>query len=95
MDTARRGGGYSILYIISAGCARCLGNFFDKNLSAAEWNTTVGKYTFHTPVTHDMFVFYNGTLYEMTQAYRQGIVTDEHLPDIFSIHRSLFPDYYD
>ncbi len=58
--------------------------------------TSVGLYQFITPTTHELLAYYNGGLYWLEIAYEDyELLTKEDLADLFSIHKSLFPDCYD
>ena len=60
-----------------------------------ETETVVGGYSFWTHIVIPIMVWQDGIFHELSEAYEQGIITDEHLADIFALHKAIFPSYYD
>ena len=60
-----------------------------------ETETIVGGYSFWTHEVIPIMVWQDGIFYELPEAYKQGIITDEHLADIFALHKTRFRSYYD
>ena len=60
-----------------------------------ETETIVGGYSFWTHEVIPIMVWQDGIFCELPEAYEQGIITDEHLADIFALHKTGFRSYYD
>ena len=60
-----------------------------------ETETIVGGYSFWTHEVIPIMVWQDGIFHELPEAYEQGIITDEHLADIFALHKTGFRSYYD